>query len=466
MNQTDNSSTSGSVIPPHRLAFKTETPGVSAALTDAERIEVATALDAASRRMGDLFQPNQILGRHSAIGCVALEITQRCNLDCSLCYLSEHSEHVRDVPLSELFRRLERIKKTFGVGTVVQITGGDPTLRPRNELLAIVRRARALGLPPALFTNGIKASRALLEDLTEAGLNDVAFHVDLTQKRKGYDSEQALNAIREEYIERGRGLPLKVMFNTTVHRANFTEIPDLVQFFVRHADVVCMTSFQLQADTGRGTLRKRDAIISLETVREQIDRGAGRSLAWDTVLVGHPQCHSYAPSFEVNGHLYPVIDDKALFGAFLNDFRHVQIDRRASLANTASLHLKAARSKPWWYGRALGYGARQLWKMKRDLLAARGRVNKISFFVQNFMDADALDPKRLEACSFMVVTAQGPLSMCAHNARRDDFILQPFELNTPHGRILWNPLREKKQTPTKTHALQTSSAGCGGCSRC
>jgi hypothetical protein len=32
----------------------------------------------------------QQMGRRWPIGCVALEITQRCNLDCTLCYLSEN----------------------------------------------------------------------------------------------------------------------------------------------------------------------------------------------------------------------------------------------------------------------------------------------------------------------------------------------------------------------------------------
>ena len=48
--------------------------------------------------------PNQVLGRRSTIGCVALEITQRCNLDCTLCYLSESSESVKDLPLDASLR--------------------------------------------------------------------------------------------------------------------------------------------------------------------------------------------------------------------------------------------------------------------------------------------------------------------------------------------------------------------------
>ena len=61
----------------------------------------------------------------------------------------------------------------------------------------------------------------MLTDLSAAGLTDVAFHVDLTQQRKGYRSEEELNAIREKYIERARGLPLAVFFNTTIYAGNF-----------------------------------------------------------------------------------------------------------------------------------------------------------------------------------------------------------------------------------------------------
>ena len=50
-----------------------------------------------------LWSPKQQMGTRWPIGCVALEITQRCNLDCTLCYLSEHSEAVRDIPLQEIF---------------------------------------------------------------------------------------------------------------------------------------------------------------------------------------------------------------------------------------------------------------------------------------------------------------------------------------------------------------------------
>ncbi len=392
--------------------------------------------------MGKLFRENQVLGRRSAIGCVALEITQRCNLDCTLCYLSDNSERVKDLPLAEVYRRLDAIRDQFGTPTAVQITGGDPTLRRRDELVAIVRRTRELGLLPTLMTNGIKATRELLRELSEAGLNDVAFHVDLTQERKGYATERDLNAIRLEYIERARGLPIAVIFNTTVCRENYDEIPELIRFFRKHADVVGMASFQLQADTGRGVLRERDRVISLASVREQIAEGAEMKISWDTVLIGHPSCHRIGITLEANGNLYDLNDDPDFFNRFLTDFENVMLDRREPRRAVWALAREAMR-RPRFVVRTLRFLAPKLWRMRRDILAARGRVHKLSFFVQNFMDASALDPERLHACSFMVQTAHGAISMCAHNARRDDFILKPIQVSTGDGTGLWDPLSGK-----------------------
>lgn len=152
----------------------------------------------------DQWASGQTVGRRMAIGCVALGITQRCNLDCTYCYLSESSEALKDIPLEEVYRRIDLIAEHYGAGTNVQVTGGEPTLRPQGELIAILGRVAQRGLRPSLFTNGIKLTRSLLEALSSAGLVDVAFHVDLTQERKGYPTEQSLNAVRLQYIELAR----------------------------------------------------------------------------------------------------------------------------------------------------------------------------------------------------------------------------------------------------------------------
>ncbi|MGH8611524.1 MAG: radical SAM protein [Gammaproteobacteria bacterium] len=376
------------------------------------------------QRLAEVGQwgPNQIAGRRWPIGCVSLEITQRCNLDCTLCYLSEHSEAVQDVPLAEVFRRIELIHGHYGKDTDVQVSGGDPTLRRRTELVSIVRRITEMGMRASLFTNGILATRDLLEELCAVGLSDVAFHVDMTQQRKGYASEEYLNAVRQKYIDRARGLPLAVFFNTTIYAGNFEEIPALVRFFRRNTDVVSLVSFQLQADTGRGVLRERAPFINPDSVIEKIREGAGIPLSFDTLSVGHPRCNRYAMAFALNGNLYDFYDDPSFAVPLLQATASVIFPRtRRTAAARAALTAFAKTPSLWWRG--AHWLGKTLWSARRDLWAARGRVNKLSFVIHNFMDASSLERDRVQACVFMVATAEGPMSMCLHNAKRDRYIL-------------------------------------------
>jgi len=395
----------------------------------------ATLMSKTRTRMGEHYTANQVLGRTQTIGCVAVEITQRCNLDCTLCYLSEHSQAVQDIPIEEVFRRLDDVITHYGIGTHVQITGGDPTLRKHTELVEIVRYAADIGLYPALFTNGIAATRTLLENLAAVGLQDVAFHVDTTQRRTGYQTEMDLNVVRKDYLNRAKNLGLMVVFNTTVHEGNFEHIPNLVRFFVEHSEQIGLVSFQLQAETGRGEWRARDALITQQSMKKQIEHGVATALPWGVVDFGHGDCHSYMPTTVVNNRVFPVIADRDLFGRFLKDFQHIRTDRHAPRYQVIVDYGLALLRRPQWWWPTLSYVARQTRQMGKQLLFARGRVHKLSFFMQNFMDATQIDPARIDACSFMVMTANGPVSMCEHNAKRDDFILQPLDVAKQDGTI-------------------------------
>lgn len=400
--------------------------------------------------------PWQNMGRRWAIGCVSLEITQRCNLDCTLCYLSEASEAIKDVPMAELYRRVDMILEHYGPNTDIQISGGDPTLRKREELVEITRYIRSKGMRSTLFTNGILAKRDMLEELVAVGLTDVAFHVDMTQERKGYASEAELNEIRLDYIERARGLPIGVFFNTTVYDGNVHEVPMLAEFFVQHCDVVKLASFQLQADTGRGVIGTRRMPINPESIGALICQGARADLMLDTPAAGHSDCNRAAVGVVINGRMYDLFRDKAFLADILERTRDLEYDRRSKprmLAQIGRWLLKNPRTTL----RALGWAFRHLWTMKRDLIAARGKVHKLGFFIHNFMDAEHLECDRIESCAFMVATQDGPISMCLHNAKRDSFVLQPLAVQQESKLMYWNPLtgRLEDQKPEKIELTLT-----------
>lgn len=94
-------------------------------------------------------------------------------------------------------------------------------------------------------------------------------------------------------------------------------------------------------------------------------------------------------------------------------------DRR-DVPRTARRVIAVAFRNPYWLVKGGTFLLRKLWSVRRELWR-RERISKITFFIHNFMDAAHLDPERIRNCSFMVMTGEGPVSMCEVNARRDDF---------------------------------------------
>lgn len=399
------------------------------ALARAQEVMVEQGLAGARQQMGQRW----------SIGCVALEITQRCNLDCTLCYLSENSEAVKDIPLDVVMARIDRIFESFGPNTDIQVTGGEPTLRKRDELLAIVHRIHELGMRATLMTNGIRARHDLLRDLAAAGLSDVAFHVDTTQQRREYKTEIELNSLRQRYLDRVDGLPLSVMFNTTVHDGNFEQIPAIIGFFRAHAKSIRTVSFQLQADTGRGIQRSRGPLITSDTVVAQIERGAGTSIQFDASLIGHPSCSRYGTCISANGNLYDAFDDSEFVRTIQAATASVVFDRTHVIRTVRRLTYWFCRHPELW--KQVGsWLIKKAWLLRKDLVKSPGSVSKLSFVIHNFMDATKLEEDRIKACVFKVATDDGPISMCLHNAKRDAYILKPIRFYRAEAKVLWDPL--------------------------
>ncbi|MGA8513226.1 MAG: radical SAM protein [Burkholderiaceae bacterium] len=402
-------------------------------------LQSAAQLTQRLQRTGQ-WGPHQAAGRRWSIGCVSLEITQRCNLDCTLCYLSESAEAVRDIPLAELYRRIDEIAHTYGPDTDVQISGGDPTLRDRAELSQIVRYVRQQGLRASLFTNGILLTREWLQVLVQDGLNDVAFHVDMTQERSGYANEAQLNRLRLRYIDMARGLPLSVIFNTTVYAGNMHELALVADFFVQHNDVVRFASFQLGADTGRGTVAGRDPVtVTQASVCQAIEQGAGIALNFDALQGGHRSCNRYAMLFSIGQQRFDALSDGPFVAQVMRDTAGVALPRDQGLRGAWALARMALRQPQLWRGFAR-HTLRMLWQSRSQWFVGRQvvpPVRKISFFTHNFMDACDLDPERIDACVFMAATAQGPMSMCAYNAERESILRKPIVLATGET---WQPL--------------------------
>ncbi|MEM7090052.1 MAG: radical SAM protein [Pseudomonadota bacterium] len=378
--------------------------------------------------------PGQTAGRFYPIACVALEVTQRCNLDCTLCYLSDRAEMTFDPPLSVLFARIATIRDHYGTGVSVQLSGGDPTLRKVEDLEALCREIRRLGMRSCLMTNGIRASREFLTRLAAAGLDDVAFHVDMTQERAGFDSEADLNVVRKTYIENARGLGLRILFNTTVFNGNFADLPALARF-LRDCPEVAFVSFQMQADTGRGVLRARPDQITQDSVARAVETGYGTALHFDTAAVGHSRCNRYASVITAGGRAVSLLSNRALVHRVIAALEAVD-DRKDAHIRIRPTLSRMLRRHPLLALRSLTHLASCVARLGSGLM--RGPVRRQAVFIHNFMAADALEEDRCASCVFMVATSDGPLSMCVHNAQRDLHLARPDRIDGPTGPSWWN----------------------------
>lgn len=97
---------------------------------------------------------------------------RRCNLSCSYC--NEFDKHSAPVPLEEMLRRIDRLAE-LGT-TAVHLSGGEPLLHP--DLDGIIRRIRHRGMLAGLLTNGYLLTRARIERLNAAGLDQLQISID------------------------------------------------------------------------------------------------------------------------------------------------------------------------------------------------------------------------------------------------------------------------------------------------
>src|SRR3954451_3848676 len=224
--------------------------------------------------------PGQGLGQ-KATGCGAtIGLQPRCDFACTGCYLGTEANRIPALPTAAILRQLDELRAWLGPKSNVQITDGEVTLRPVEELTEILRYARSIGAIPMVMTHGDNFRRrpGLLEQLmTEGGLTEVSIHVDITQRgRDGYTaprSELELMPLREELAamvreaRRRTRRPLRAAMTLTVTQENLPQIPDVVRWLVRNRDAFSLVSFQPLAQVGR-TRRNQRGVTATDLWRE------------------------------------------------------------------------------------------------------------------------------------------------------------------------------------------------------
>ncbi len=201
-----------------------------------------------------------LCGRHKNHTALAnLVVTNRCDLSCWYCFFyAEKAGYVYE-PSLEQIREMVRQYKKEGVTMAVQITGGEPTLRP--DLPEIIKLLREEGVTHIqLNTHGVTFARLWFEKspdeavryariLREAGVNTIYMSFDGVTPRANPKNHWEVPYTLETF--RKAGMTSVVLVPTVIKTINDNELGDIVRFAAKHIDVVRGVNFQPVSLTGR-----------------------------------------------------------------------------------------------------------------------------------------------------------------------------------------------------------------------
>jgi hypothetical protein len=389
-----------------------------------------------------------------ATGCGAtIGIQPRCDFSCTGCYLGREANDVPALPTAAILRQLDELRRWLGPKSNVQITDGEVTLRPLEELTEILRYARSIGVIPMVMTHGDNLRRrpGLLERLmAEGGLTEISIHVDITQRgRDGYrvpKSELELMPLRDEFAAMVRtarwrtGRNLRAAMTLTVTRDNLPQIADVVRWLVRNRDAFGLVSFQPLAQVGR--TRKNQQGVTADALWREVGRATadfGLELgSTGPMHFGHTACTRFVPLLAIERpgeepRLFRAIRDEpedvavmreffalGLGGAAFRDDRPVEKAARfLGMVRTAPGWL-LGRVRRWMDDRSRREVGISLPHLIVESLRGRLRFDGLTLTSHHFMSPEEtrtpVGRERLAACVFRLPYKGEMVPMCRMNA--------------------------------------------------
>jgi uncharacterized radical SAM superfamily Fe-S cluster-containing enzyme len=199
---------------------------------------------------------------HTALAII--DITNRCNLKCPVCFANAAAAgYVYEPTQEQVTGMLENLRATKPVpAPALQFSGGEPTIR--NDLFDLIRKAKELGFRHVeVNTNGVRIAQSVnyARELKDAGVSTIYLQFDgltpdVYKFIRGVDllktKMKALENLREA------GFNSVVLVVTLVKGVNDSQLGDIIDFAVKNFDVVRCINIQPVSLCGRLPQKERD----------------------------------------------------------------------------------------------------------------------------------------------------------------------------------------------------------------
>jgi len=193
-----------------------------------------------------------------------IDITNRCNLKCPVCFANASAAgYVYEPTAEQVTGMLENLHNNKPVpATALQFSGGEPTIR--NELFDFIRKAKEVGFKHVeVNTNGLRiaADPEYAKKLKEAGLSTVYLQFDgLTSDVYNFIRGVDLLETKMKAIEnlRKAGFTSMVLVVTLVKGVNDSQLGDIIKFAAKNNDIVRCVNVQPVSLCGRLPQQERE----------------------------------------------------------------------------------------------------------------------------------------------------------------------------------------------------------------
>jgi 7,8-dihydro-6-hydroxymethylpterin dimethyltransferase len=258
---------------------------------------------------------------HEQHSCLTLvEITERCNLTCPVCYSESSPHHGAHRDLAQIGFMLDCVVRNEGQPDVVQISGGEPTIHP--DFFAVLDMAKSRPIKHLMVnTNGVRIAsdadfaRRLKDYLPgfELYLQWDSMRPDALKTLRGED----LSSVRRKALDRLNEHNISTTLVVTLKKGlNDDEIGEIIDFALKQR---CVRGVTLQPIQIAGRLAQFDPAVdrlTLGEVRQQILRQSSVFKPADIIPVPcHPDCLAMAYALKLDGKVIPLtglIDPKVL----------------------------------------------------------------------------------------------------------------------------------------------------------
>lgn len=188
-------------------------------------------------------------------GLPIMDLTNRCNLTCPVCFANANAAgYLYEPSYDEVVKMLENLMNQKPVrADRVQFSGGEPTVRP--DFLDIVRKAKEMGFYYVqVNTNGIKmADFEFAQAAREAGVQNIYLQFDgLSDEIYKKTRSKQLLEYKLKTIENARKVKIDVILVPTLVKGfNDNQVGEIVKFAVKNHDVISGIAFQPVSFVGR-----------------------------------------------------------------------------------------------------------------------------------------------------------------------------------------------------------------------